>query len=227
MYLEARNLYAGGAFHLLTMTQVSIAILTARGGIRRRLLGVLEADGALTIVSGVSSLEQLTHVEESPDVIVVDAEPEHGVVRAVRIIFPESVLIAVVPGTSSQRLRGALAEGADGVVILERLEQSLVATIGAACAGQVAVPRELRMSIIRPMLSTREKQVLGMVVMGFSNGEIARQLHLAESTIKSHLSSSFTKLGVRSRNEAAELILDADGGLGTGILAISGAEGRG
>ena len=76
------------------------------------------------------------------------------------------------------------------------------------------------------MLSTREKQVLGMVVLGFTNGEIARQLHLAESTIKSHLSSSFTKLGVRSRNEAAELI-DADGGLGTGILAISGAEGRG
>ena len=66
-----------------------------------------------------------------------------------------------------------------------------------------------------------------MVVLGFTNGEIARQLHLAESTIKSHLSSSFTKLGVRSRNEAAELILDADGGLGTGILAISGAEGRG
>jgi DNA-binding NarL/FixJ family response regulator len=208
------------------MAQVSTAILTARGGIRRRLLAVLEATSALRVVSA-SDLAQLTNTEERPDVIVVEPGPENGSLRAVRISSPEAVLVAVVPGTSSQRLRAALAEGADGVVMLERLEQSLVATIEAARAGQVAVPRELRMSIIRPMLSTREKQVLGMVVMGFSNGEIARQLHLAESTIKSHLSSSFTKLGVRSRNEAAELILDADGGLGTGILAISGAEGRG
>ena len=222
----ARTLYVG-AFQLLTMTQVSIAILTARGGIRSRVLGVLEADSTLAVVANVSNLEQLVDAKETPDVIVVDPEPENGGLRAVRITSPEAVLVAVVSGATSQRLRGALAEGADGVVMLERLEQSLVATIDAARAGQLAVPRELRMSVIRPMLSTREKQVLGMVVMGFSNGEIARQLHLAESTIKSHLSSSFSKLGVRSRNEAAELILDADGGLGTGILAISGAEGRG
>jgi DNA-binding NarL/FixJ family response regulator len=209
------------------MTQLSIAILTARSSIRRRLLGVLQADSALTVVANVSNLEHLVDAAETPDVIVVDPEPENGGLRAIRMTSPEAVLVAVVSDPTSQRLRGALAEGADGVVMLERVEQSLLATIDAACAGQLAVPRELRMSIIRPMLSTREKQVLGMVVMGFSNGEIARQLHLAESTIKSHLSSSFTKLGVRSRNEAAELILDADGGLGTGILAISGAEGRG
>jgi DNA-binding NarL/FixJ family response regulator len=209
------------------MTYVSIAILTAHGGARRRLVDVLEVDKTMKVVDGVSDLEQLADAELTPHVIVVEPEPERtGTVREVRSAAPDAVLVAVVPGASSQRLRGALAEGADGVVILERLEQSLVATISAARAGQLAVPRELRMSIIRPMLSTREKQVLGMVVMGFTNGEIARQLHLAESTIKSHLSSSFTKLGVRSRNEAADLILDADGGLGTGILAISGAEGR-
>ena len=210
------------------MTYVSIAILIADSGARRRVVDMLAADRTMTIVDDVSDLEQLARTERSPDVIVVQPEPEQsGSVRAIRSASPDAVLVVVVPGASSQRLRGALAEGADGVVILERLEQNLLATIGAACAGQLAVPRELRMSLIRPMLSTREKQVLGMVVMGFTNGEIARQLHLAESTIKSHLSSSFTKLGVRSRNEAADLILDADGGLGTGILAISGAEGRG
>jgi len=72
----------------------------------------------------------------------------------------------------------------------------------------------------------REKQVLGMVVMGFSNGEIANKLVLAESTIKSHLSSAFSKLGVRSRGEATELILDPVNGLGPGILSIAGTEDR-
>ncbi len=69
-------------------------------------------------------------------------------------------------------------------------------------------------------LSAREKQVLGLVVMGYTNSKIAEQLFLAESTVKSHLSSAFAKLGVRSRNEAVELILDADRGRGIGILAL-------
>jgi DNA-binding NarL/FixJ family response regulator len=57
--------------------------------------------------------------------------------------------------------------------------------------------------------------------MGYMNCDIANQLYLAESTVKSHLSSAFLKLGVRSRSEAVELILDAEQGLGRGILAIT------
>jgi DNA-binding NarL/FixJ family response regulator len=72
----------------------------------------------------------------------------------------------------------------------------------------------------KPRLSPREKQVLSMVVLGFTNREIANKLYLAESTIKSHLSSAFEKLGVRSRSDAVALILDSKNGLGTGILSI-------
>ena len=74
-----------------------------------------------------------------------------------------------------------------------------------------------------PALSTREKQILGLVVMGYMNCQIAERLFLAESTVKSHLSSAFGKLGVRSRNEAVSLILNPDRGLGTGILSLVGS----
>ncbi len=93
----------------------------------------------------------------------------------------------------------------------------------AAGVGQVCVPRRHATQIEPAALSSREKQILGLVVMGYMNSQIAEQLFLAESTVKSHLSSAFGKLGVRSRNEAVELILDDDRGPGMGILAL-GAE---
>jgi hypothetical protein len=55
--------------------------------------------------------------------------------------------------------------------------------------------------------------------MGYMNSQIAKRLFLAESTVKSHLSSAFGKLGVRSRNEAAELIASGRAGVGIGIPA--------
>ena len=59
--------------------------------------------------------------------------------------------------------------------------------------------------------------------MGFTNAEIAAKMFLAESTVKSHLSSAYTKLGVRSRKDAAMMILDPVAGLGPGILTINAA----
>jgi DNA-binding NarL/FixJ family response regulator len=109
------------------------------------------------------------------------------------------------------------------VVALEDLERTLGPCTRAVIAGQICVPREYAAQIEPPSLSTREKQILGLVAMGYMNSEIAQRLFLAESTVKSHLSSAFSKLGVRSRNEAVRLILDPEGGLGLGILGL-GAE---
>jgi DNA-binding NarL/FixJ family response regulator len=76
-------------------------------------------------------------------------------------------------------------------------------------------------AVERPPLTPREKQVLALVVMGYTNREIADQLVLAESTVKSHLFSAFRRLGVRSRSEAVALITDPARGLGSGILTIA------
>jgi DNA-binding NarL/FixJ family response regulator len=126
----------------------------------------------------------------------------------------------VVGAAENREVREALSEGADGFVLETRLAATLGATVRAVCAGQLVVPGEWRERVGRPVLSPREKQVLGMVVMGFTNQEIANKLLLAESTVKSHLTSIFSKLGVRGRSEAAALVLDPTSGLGTGVLAI-------
>jgi two-component system NarL family response regulator len=116
-------------------------------------------------------------------------------------------------------VRRALEAGADGVVFEAELESALSLTVRAVIAGQTVVPAAGRMELDRPTLSTREKQVLRLVVSGMSNKSIAGELYLAESTVKCHLSSAFSKLGVRSRNEAADLILHSGAANGAGVLA--------
>lgn len=133
-------------------------------------------------------------------------------------------LVAVVrelPGALGARIIAARLEGA---VLAGEIEQTLLPTLAAVAAGQCVVPRVIRQIVDRPPLSPRERQILAMVVLDFSNAEIARKLFVSESNVKNHLSSAFQKLGVKSRSAAAELILDRDSGLGPGILRISPEE---
>jgi DNA-binding NarL/FixJ family response regulator len=132
--------------------------------------------------------------------------------RPVAVVVCESIR----PG----EVRQALAGGVVGVVHADSMAASLLPCIASARVGLVSVPRAQARQIEPMALSTREKQILGLVVMGCPNGEIAARLVVAESTVKSHLSSAFGKLGVRSRNEAIDLILDHERGLGMGILGL-------
>jgi DNA-binding NarL/FixJ family response regulator len=59
-------------------------------------------------------------------------------------------------------------------------------------------------------LTRREQQILECVASGMRNGEIASELHLAESTVKSHLTSAYLKLGVSNRTQAAIATLTLD-----------------
>lgn len=164
---------------------------------------------------------------EKPAVMLVCADGKVATavaaeLPALREAQPETPVVVVCTEVRPGELRGALADGVNGIVLEEHLSATLGACIEAVRAGQVCVPRRHAPQIEPATLSAREKQILGLVVMGYMNSEIADQLFVAESTVKSHLSSAFSKLGVRSRNEAVDLIVDPERGLGMGILALGG-----
>jgi two-component system response regulator DesR len=131
---------------------------------------------------------------------------------------PKVVLICARSGNGE--IRKALDAGISGLVALSELRTALSPVIDVVRAGQVSVPGSRGKELQKQILTSREKQILGLVVMGMTNAEIASKLFLAESTVKSHLSSAFAKLGVSSRSEAASLILDPHSGAGLGILTI-------
>ena len=161
---------------------------------------------------------------EDPDVVVVCWE------RVTRALLAEPPperdgrqlpRVAVVDAVPTPHLIRALTARLEGVVEREAIGVALRPTLLAVLAGQVCHPLAFRGQLDRPLLSTREKQVLAMVVLGLSNAEIARKLFVTEASVKAHLTSSFGKLGVRSRAAAAALILDPDSGYGPGILRIT------
>lgn len=134
---------------------------------------------------------------------------------------PIVALLAQLPSVRGARAINSLV---DGAALAREFRRTLLPTLRAVSAGQCVVPRTVRELLDRPPLSPRERQVLAMVVLDFSNAEIARKLVVTESNVKSHLTSAFSKLGVSSRSAAAELILDHESGLGPGILRISPEE---
>jgi DNA-binding NarL/FixJ family response regulator len=206
-------------------SQRSVAVVCRDDVGRRRVASTLERSGLRVAAHTPSAAALEVGVDELDAIVVVlDGlrEEKRETFAELRACFPAAPALATAAEATPREIRDALAAGADGFVLDAQLDEALAPTIEAACSGQLVVPRELRSQIARPALSAREKQVLGMVVIGFTNGEIAAKLYLAESTVKSHLSSIFGKLGVRSRSEAAELVLDPEHGFGTGILAISG-----
>src|SRR3954452_15462764 len=139
-------------------------------------------------------------------------------IRAVREQAPDSALVAVSPPARGNDIRRALRAGASGVLFDAELDTTLSPAVSAVLAGLVVVPREARQHVAKPVLSLREKEILNLVVAGLTNRQIAEQLYLAESTVKTHLTAAFGKLGVRSRSEAAAVLVDPEEPLLAGIL---------
>ena len=189
---------------------------------RAEVVSLLQASGMST--STVVQADLASGALEQLDAIVMcGGSPSATAKFATEIRLEDSSprIVAVLQSADPKQLRELLGAGVDGIVLEAETRDTLVVTVRAVCAGQLVVPADLWQRLARPALSTREKQALAMVVMGFSNAEIARKLFVTEATVKSHLSSSFSKLGVRSRAEATARILDPEHGLGTGILRIS------
>jgi DNA-binding NarL/FixJ family response regulator len=211
----------------------------AEGGVDSRLAAELatlirEAEEDMIVVVGqgdldvsvYGDLDALPALDGSPEpaLILLSARSpvasQLGAIEQLLRRFVGTPLLIACIRIERWEVRAALGAGAAGVVLVGDVASTLDPCIRAVRSGQTCVPRPHSGQIEPPALSAREKQILGLVVMGYMNGQIAEKLVLAESTVKSHLSSAFGKLGVRSRNEAVDLILNPERGLGMGILTL-------
>jgi DNA-binding NarL/FixJ family response regulator len=182
--------------------RLSAGIATTDRELLALLTGLLTEAGLTVSHSAAGVAELIAACSDSvPDAVVLAGyagAPERvNEIRRLRDGLPHAVVVIAATARDGNGVRSALRAGATGFVLTSRLAPTLALTVRAACAGQLAVPQDLLDHIAPPVFSSREKQVLG---------------------------SAFRKLGVRSRQEAAALILDSRSGLGAGILTIPADE---
>ena len=160
-------------------------------------------------------------VDADADVVVVAGGPDSLREARAQTGLP---IIALVERLDRATANVLLQAGADGIVTPDFAPARMSAALRAAGEGLLVFPPEARQAVQPPLLTARRKQILGLVVIGLSNRDIAQRLYIAEATVKSHLTGIFAALGVSSRKEAADLVLHPHSGLGPGVLSISGDE---
>ena len=119
-------------------------------------------------------------------------------------------ILAIVEVVDRRVATALLDAGASAVVLAGAPQDALVNALRALEAGFVVVPEAARQAVKHPVLTVRQQQIMGLLVLGLSNAEIAERLYLTESTVKTHLRALFAKLEVRSRKEAIDVMLDPE-----------------
>ena len=179
----------------------------ASGMLGTRIVAALQSDG-ISVRNSAGGADPVRIVAE-------DLARPMAVGRLRRLLGADRAarIVVVSEECSPIAARRVVRAGAASVILTSRLEDTLAPAVRAVAAGLTALPVPLRGAADRPALSHRECEVLRLAIAGNTNSEIAQGMFLAQSTVKSHLSSAYRKLGVCSRKEATSLVLDPDAGL--------------
>ena len=186
--------------------------------IRAGLSTILQASGHITVVGEASTGQQaVTEAQRlHPDVICMDIRMPDGdgleATRLIQQLNPTPAVIVITTFDLDEYVFGALEAGACGILLKDSPMDALVEGVQRAALGEGLVDAALtrrviteftrRKMTITPDTSTLTPRELDCVIQlcrGLSNNDIASELYLEPSTVKTHLSSAMSKTGAENR----------------------------
>ncbi len=184
--------------------------------VRRGLRGFLELDPELEVVGEASNGKEAVDMARrlEPDVVLMDLlMPVMDGIEATREIrkeMPDTEVVALTSVLEYASVTRAIKAGAIGYLLKNTEADELCKAIRAGAAGKVQLAPEAAARLISEVrapaspeaLTERETEVLKLIARGKANKEIAGELFIDETTVKSHVHSILSKLNVRSRTQA-------------------------
>jgi NarL family two-component system response regulator LiaR len=208
---------------------IRIVIVDDHAMLRKGLEAFLMSYGDLELVGEAANGKEglALCAEKQPDVVLMDLMmPIMDGVSATRLIrynFPEIKVIALTSFGEERLIKHVLEAGVTSYLFKKVSADDLAQAIRAAHQGISTFAPEVTDILVRSVLqpnslfdnlTSREAEVLSLMVKGLGNAEIAQVLMISLSTIKSHVSNILAKLGVGSRIEAIVLVLEHNINLG-------------
>ena len=202
------------------MDELNLLLVDDHPVVRAGLKAVLTEQGGLQVVAeaadGAAAIAQLHRLEtlgERVDVVLMDLQMDgmDGVEATGRIRAAGGPPVLILTTYDSDTdIRAALDAGAAGYLLKDAPLDRLTAAVGDAARGRRVLSDEVAARIdpagrnAATELSPRELELVGLLARGLVNREIARELFISESTVKTHLIHIYAKLGVDTRTAAID-----------------------
>lgn len=197
--------------------RIRILIVEDHHVVRKGLMALLAAVPEVEVVGEASDgVEAVARFGElQPDVTLMDLQlPNMGGVEAITRIrrdFPAARFIVLTTFDGDEDIYRSLQAGAKAYLLKGMTCEELLSTIHAVHSGRTFIPPQIAEKLAERMstqeLTARELRVLERIVAGRANKEIAADLKISETTVKSHVNSLLGKLGVADRTHAATVAI--------------------
>ncbi|MCH8311005.1 MAG: response regulator transcription factor [Chloroflexi bacterium] len=207
----------------MTTNRIRLMVVDDHEVVRTGLKAILEPESDIDVVGEAGSAQEAARMADTfePDVILMDVRMEgmNGIeaCRIIKSAHPSINVLMLTSFAEDEAVTSAIMAGASGFLLKNVNRADLLKAIRAVSQGQSLLDPAVTKSVMDRFagllesehdraldaISSREREVLGLIARGMTNRQIAEELVISENTARNHVSRILDKLGLARRSEAA------------------------